>query len=479
MTITTNVPAPSFGPRGFVVPAESDVLAGVQADQQAAFGGKLNPALNTPQGQLAQSEAAIIGDKNNQFVALANGVDPAFAAGRMQDAIGRIYFIDRIAAAPTVVIATCVGLQGVVIPVGAQAAAQDGNVYLCTEQGTIPVGGSIDLPFACSKTGPIACPTGFLNSIYRAIPGWDTVANAAGGTPGNDVESRVDFEFRRAQSVALNAQGSLPSVLGAVLDVDNVLDAYATENVLSVTSGAAFTGSIAGTTLTVTAVSNGTIASDAAGSFQGQIVVGAGIAQGTSITARGSGTGGTGTYVVSISQSVSSESVTCAVGGVRLVANSLYVAAVGGLAQDVAQAIWTKKSPGCNYNGNTTETVVDSGSGYTPPFPSYQVTFETPPSVAIKFAVTMQTNPSVPSNAIDLIKAAIQAAFVGADDGPRVRIGSLIPASRFYAGIATLGTWASNFTVKVGVAAATQDAVLMRIDQSPTLSLSDIAVTIS
>ncbi len=34
----------------------------------------------------------------------------------------------------------------------------------------------------------------------------------------------------RAASVALNSRGSLPSVLGAVLAVPNVIDAYVTEN---------------------------------------------------------------------------------------------------------------------------------------------------------------------------------------------------------------------------------------------------------
>lgn len=58
---------------------------------------------------------------------------------------------------------------------------------------------------------------------------------------------------------------------------------------------AKFTGSISGTTLTVTNVASGTLA-------VGQYVQGA--AAGTTITALGSGTGGTGTYTVSISQTV-------------------------------------------------------------------------------------------------------------------------------------------------------------------------------
>jgi hypothetical protein len=62
---------------------------------------------------------------------------------------------------------------------------------------------------------------------------------------------------------------------------------------------AVFTGEISGTTLTVTAVTSGILS-------VGQRVYGTGITQGTFITALGTGTGGTGTYTVGISQTVSS-----------------------------------------------------------------------------------------------------------------------------------------------------------------------------
>jgi hypothetical protein len=67
--------------------------------------------------------------------------------------------------------------------------------------------------------------------------------------------------------------------------------------------GAVVTGSIAGTTLTVSAVTSGTIA-------LGQFITGTGISAGTQITALGTGTGGTGTYTVNNSQTTSSTTVT-------------------------------------------------------------------------------------------------------------------------------------------------------------------------
>lgn len=73
-------------------------------------------------------------------------------------------------------------------------------------------------------------------------------------------------------------------------------------------SSVSFTGSISGTTLTVTAVVSGTIE-------VGDLITGTGVSAGppgslaTYITALGTGTGGVGTYTVNISQTVSSRSM--------------------------------------------------------------------------------------------------------------------------------------------------------------------------
>jgi hypothetical protein len=71
----------------------------------------------------------------------------------------------------------------------------------------------------------------------------------------------------------------------------------------AVANAGSFTGSISGTTLTVSLVSQGFVGI-------GQTISGTGIAANTTITALGTGAGGTGTYTVSQSQTVSSEAIT-------------------------------------------------------------------------------------------------------------------------------------------------------------------------
>ncbi len=229
MANTTNVPAPTFGASGFIAPSPDAILAGVQADINAAFGNNLSFDPSTPQGQIAASWAAIISNVYQLFVYYSNQTDPLYASGRMQDAIGEIYFIERDAAEPTSLQVACLGLEGVVIPAGALIQDVSNNRYAATDGGTIDADGTITLGFACTLPGPIAVPGANDVSIYQVIAGWDAVA-VVSGTEGTDVEGREAFEQRRAETVAGNSFGPITAILGAVAQVSGVLDFYGYNN---------------------------------------------------------------------------------------------------------------------------------------------------------------------------------------------------------------------------------------------------------
>ena len=113
--------------------------------------------------------------------------------------------------------------------------------------------------------------------------------------------------------------GILNSSSGRVGLSDNGINAYIVDGAyrytwrISSPANAVFTGSISGTTLTVTAVSSGTITAH-------QSLTGIGITAETVITALGSGSGGTGTYTINLSQTVAAETMTSAAVGARFTA---------------------------------------------------------------------------------------------------------------------------------------------------------------
>jgi len=228
----TSVPKIEITTTGPVAPEPEDILTGVLTDLNASMGGNLNiEDLSTPQGQLGQSQAAVTIDKDNVIVELIKNVNPDTASGVMQDAIGRIYLMTRIASLPTVVICSCGGTPGTVIPTASSVQGQNNEIYISSGPAAIGATGFVNISFQATVDGPTVAAIGSVNKIYQQIPGWDTVTNAAAGVVGRDVESRSDFEFRRKNSVALNATGSLPAVRANVFTVDDVVDVRTEENV--------------------------------------------------------------------------------------------------------------------------------------------------------------------------------------------------------------------------------------------------------
>ncbi|HGM5054125.1 TPA: baseplate J/gp47 family protein [Serratia marcescens] len=404
VTVTTAVPAVTITATGLAIPDELDILNGRLSDLDTAMGGGMSTSLTTPQGQIAMSDTAIIAAKNDELAELTNLINPDYSSGRYQDGIARIYFIDRIAATGTIVTATCTGLVGTVIPANSVAVDDSGYIYYSLAAATIPAIGSIDVVFQNQTTGPIACPIGSLNSIYKAVTGWSSVYNATAGVVGNDVEGRANFEYRRKQSVAKNAVNTLGAIYAAVLAVDGVTDAYVTDNK---------TGS-------------------------------------------------------AVNKGITNYSV---------LAHSIYVAAYGGLAADIGNAIYRSAPPGVNMNGSTSVVIQDT-ENYVYPYPEYTISWVTPTAISVHFKVQLQENDLLPSDITTRVQQAIINSFNGDDGGTRARIGSKIFAGRYYSGIQDIDQDNVNIlSVTISKDGTTySSSVEFGIDQIPTIDATNITV---
>jgi hypothetical protein len=398
------VPQIRFTPQGPIIPTDGDILAGVQIDINYAFGGGVNPALNTPQGQLASSTAAIISDKDGEIALVCNQVDPQYATGRFQDGIGRIYFMTRKPATSTAVACVLTGLVGTVVPASTLAQDTSGNTYALLGAVTIGAGGTVMSSWQNAATGPIPCPAGSLTRVYQAVPGWDAISNPADGSLGRDVETPQEFELRRQNSVAGNSRGSTQAIQAEVFKVANVLDCYVIDNTQGVTVNKGSTN-------------------------------------------------------------------------YPMLPHSLYVAVVGGIDADIVAAIWRKKDTGCDYNGNTSLVVFDTGN-YSPPYPSYVVKFNRPTATPVLFAVQIVNSPTLPVDIVTRIQNAIIAQFNGATGLVPARIGAAITGSSYYGAVIGVAPGITALSVLVGVSSPTLPQVIMGIDQAPVINSGNIAVTL-
>jgi hypothetical protein len=171
------------------------------------------------------------------------------------------------------------------IPVPSQIAVQAGAASLtdgfppaCFS----PVASGGAFPWGADFNGLLNQTTAWIQYLSAGGPiSYDPIfALAIGGYPKGALVLSADTTFQWRNTVENNQTNP---------DAGNV----------------AFTGSIVGTTLTVTAISSGALA-------LGQILSGSGVSAGTVITAFGSGSGGNGTYTLNNSQTIVSESMTAA-----------------------------------------------------------------------------------------------------------------------------------------------------------------------
>lgn len=400
----SSVPPIQFTSAGLVLPTDSEILTAVRADMDTAFGGGLNPALETPQGQLASSQTAIIADKNSEIAYIVNQVDPQYAEGRFQDAIGRIYFLTRKPAQPTIVYCDVTGIPGTVIPAGTLAQDTNSYKYVATDPITIGISGTTTgTQWQNVENGPIPCATGALSQVYQAVVGWDSITNPAEGVLGTNLESRADFEYRRKNSVALNGRGTNYAIYSNVFAIDGVLECFVIDNP------------------TASPITYGS----------------------TSYTVE---------------------------------AHSLLVSVVGGDNDAIANAIWEKKDCGCSMNGNTTVTVTDTNYSY--PQPTYNIKFLRPSAYTVKFAVQITSDPALPSDIVDRVKNAIIARFNGADGSVREQIAKTIFAGQYYAAVASTSPVVAIQSIAVGHSVANLLSLPIGVDQYPTLTSSDIAVSL-
>jgi hypothetical protein len=127
-----------------------------------------------------------------------------------------------------------------------------------------------------------------------------TTLTVSSVTSGTIAVGQALFGIGVTQETVITALGTGSGGVGTY--TINISHSIASERMNSATAGAIVTASTSGTTLTVSAVTSGTL-------YVGQTIQGAGVLTGTIITALGTGTGGTGTYTINKSQTVSSETM--------------------------------------------------------------------------------------------------------------------------------------------------------------------------
>lgn len=222
---------------GVIVPTTREVREDVAEGFQEAFKvSDSDPLLNVdpaaPMGQVVDLVTTEVAAKNNEVAFLANQLNPRTATGVWLDALAALYGLTRKISEPTVVVCTCTGLKGTVIPYGAIVQDTQGNQLRHSVAGgvTIPDSGSIETQFSTVEHGEIEIGPATVTQIITVIAGWDSVTNAAAGITGRDAEPDGELLNRMKQSYAINANGTVSNMQANLAELSGVLDCVVLEN---------------------------------------------------------------------------------------------------------------------------------------------------------------------------------------------------------------------------------------------------------
>src|SRR5690554_311265 len=221
------IPPIQFTDEGLVAPSREEITAGLWMMMREAFGANLVEDARTPQGQLVTSLTAAIVQNYDGMIELGNNFDPFYAFGPFQEALARIYFLERKQAVASVAQLEFIGIAGTIIPKGFIVLDSAGREWVTTAQGE--ANGPL-VPAACSVTGPIQAAPDTINVFKETIDGVDRVTNPAAAAAGTATETRANFELRRRDSVAANSKNMSNSVYGAVANLPGVIDVFVIDN---------------------------------------------------------------------------------------------------------------------------------------------------------------------------------------------------------------------------------------------------------
>jgi Flp pilus assembly protein TadG len=224
----------------------------------------------------------------------ANGVEVVQTA-QVPTFFARVFGIDSVAISAT---ASAASSGGVPIPV---------NVALILDtthsMGSAPSGSTALAACSGYSTSAIACAAHGAQTLLGEMWPWQS-----GATSGSPVDTAALFVFppvTNAGQATVDISCTAPQIATTYSGVEGIaVNTTSTAlKLLPSSVSASFTGSISGTVLTVTSVTSGTL-------VVGATITGTGVTSGTTITAYGTGTGGSGTYTVSHSQTVGSKTLT-------------------------------------------------------------------------------------------------------------------------------------------------------------------------
>jgi uncharacterized phage protein gp47/JayE len=218
---------------GFRVKTRERIVADMESAARGFFGENVNLSAKSPLGLFIQLLAwpislvwlALEGVYNSSFVDTATG--------QSLDNVGKYIGIERRAATKATHNVRFTGTANTTVPAGfiVDTGGKNPVEFEVLAEGTIGAGGTVELEIQCRQAGSIGnVPAGTISKIKNPVSGINQITHLALLSQGLDRETDLEFRERYKESVSKGGASTLESIMAAILEVPNVIQAVVFEN---------------------------------------------------------------------------------------------------------------------------------------------------------------------------------------------------------------------------------------------------------
>ncbi|MGJ0848198.1 baseplate J/gp47 family protein [Tissierella praeacuta] len=217
---------------GFKRKTYNDILNNLQARAREVFGNDMNLSNTSFLGMWLQNEAWEIAElwELAEDVYYSAFID--YNEGTSQDNTGKYITISRKPAQKSKGTITVEGKEGTRILKGFRVGNEQLDIiFETTENAVIGSTGTIDIPITSVNAGLNQnVPANTLTKVVNPIIGVNKVYNKDITVDGTDTETDAEFRERYYRSTSKGGSSTRESVEAAILDIENVTDAFVEEN---------------------------------------------------------------------------------------------------------------------------------------------------------------------------------------------------------------------------------------------------------
>jgi len=278
MTVTATI-----SNAGISAPPLSEILVALQNEYQQIFGPDVYLGSDSQDGEFLGIIAQLINDSNATAINVYNGFSPHTAVGTGLSSAVKINGLTRRLSTYSTVDVDVTGTVGTTINNGVVQDSNKNN-WILPATATIGTDGSTTVTATAETPGVVQSLPGTVTYIITPTRGWQAVTNPNRAAPGVAVETDAELRQRQTNSVTYPAQGTLQSIIAAVIQIPGVGRSAVYEN----TSGSLDSNGISGHSVAI--VIEGGAASKIGETIAAKKPPGTGL-DGTTVVSTDNGTG--------------------------------------------------------------------------------------------------------------------------------------------------------------------------------------------